>query len=70
MISKDLREAIAKIDKLQEALKHIELLELLPDLLDKMDKLQGKEPQKSYKEKIETKRNNKPEEVKAYLGDN
>lgn len=60
MISKELRDAIQKIEKLQGAMKNIHLLELLPEIFENQKKLtdyidKTRDDSKSFKEKIETK---------------
>lgn len=61
MISRELREAIQKIEKLQDTMKNIHLLDLLPEIfenqktliahIEKIDKIKNKD----FKERIETK---------------
>ena len=39
MISKELRESIQKMEKLQQAMKNIHLLDLLPEIFENQEKL-------------------------------
>jgi len=60
MISKELRQAIEKMEKLQETLKNIHLLDLLPEIFENQQKLityieKMKDDSKSFKEKVEKK---------------
>lgn len=66
MISKELREAIEKMEKLHDALKNIHLLDLIPEIfenqekimkhLKSMDKVKEKiDPSDNFKSKIEGK---------------
>ena len=61
MITNELRIAIQKMEKLQDALKNIHLLDLLPEIFENQEKLiahiekMDKVKNKDFKEKIETK---------------
>lgn len=56
MITKDLHEALAKIEKLHEALKNIHLLDLLPELIKNQEKLiKQLEKSDNFKSKLEGK---------------
>lgn len=56
MISRELHEAIQKIEKLRESLKNIHLLELLPQLMNDQKKLIDYiEKIDKFKDKIEKK---------------